>query len=686
MNQSAKRMAGPRFSLSMNAKICAAVTALVVMSLGVTATVTGIKSSNAAETAAMNLARTAAREAAGTLQTRLGTNLSSLISVAAAMRSTRARNLPLGREQVNELVKANMLNSEDLLGAAVVWEPNALDGKDAEYAGKKPEYDNTGRYMPYWTRNSTGGVQVEPVVFLPTAGANDWYDIPKATGKVYFSEPFLYPVNGKEVLMASMVVPIMIDGKFRGVSNGDFMLTKLNAILSELKVIEGGKLTLISNGGLYASHPKAELNGKKAEDIPAAGLDSVRQGKSYEYVDKQGIVHLLQPLHLHPDIAPWAVQLTFPQSVATASARELLAYTLLVSVLCALVTAGIVIVVLYRLTRPLRSLGAAMTELASGNADLSARLEVRGNDELAAIGGGFNQFVAKIEHVLSQVRTTSDRVATASSEIRQGNGDLSARTEQQASALEQTASSMEELTGTVRQNADNASQASRLAESASAVAVRGGAVVAQVVDTMAAINESSKKVVDIIGVIDGIAFQTNILALNAAVEAARAGEQGRGFAVVATEVRNLAQRSAAAAREIKELIGDSVDKVSFGSTLVADAGKTMDEVVASVQRVTDIVSEIAAASKEQSTGIGQVNKTIGQMDGVTQQNAALVQEVAEVAASLEQQAATLVALVGEFKLGDNQRPASPRPRGLAQLARTPAGANSAGDHTRRIAA
>jgi methyl-accepting chemotaxis protein len=228
--------------------------------------------------------------------------------------------------------------------------------------------------------------------------------------------------------------------------------------------------------------------------------------------------------------------------------------------------------------------------------------------------------------------------------------DLSARTESQASSLEETAASMETLTDTVRQNADNARQANQLALSASEVAVKGGAVVSQVVDTMGSINESSKKIVDIIGVIDGIAFQTNILALNAAVEAARAGEQGRGFAVVATEVRNLAQRSAAAAKEIKALIGDSVEKVGAGSKLVDEAGATMNEVVDSIRRVTDIMGEITAASAEQTSGIEQVNQAIGAMDDVTQQNAALVEQAAAAAGAMQDQATGLAQVVSVFKL------------------------------------
>ncbi|MGZ8358871.1 MAG: methyl-accepting chemotaxis protein [Telluria sp.] len=253
--------------------------------------------------------------------------------------------------------------------------------------------------------------------------------------------------------------------------------------------------------------------------------------------------------------------------------------------------------------------------------------------------------------IVSQVRTGTGAIATASVEITAGNHDLSARTEAQAGTLEETASSMEELTGTVRQNADNARQANLLAVSASEVAVKGGAVVSQVVDTMASINESSKKIVDIIGVIDGIAFQTNILALNAAVEAARAGEQGRGFAVVATEVRNLAQRSAAAAKEIKTLINDSVQKVDAGGRLVDQAGSTMQEIVTSITRVTDIMSEIASASIEQTVGIDQINMAISQMDEVTQQNAALVEEAAAAAGSLQDQAEALAQAVSVFNVG-----------------------------------
>jgi len=300
------------------------------------------------------------------------------------------------------------------------------------------------------------------------------------------------------------------------------------------------------------------------------------------------------------------------------------------------------------IVRPLRQAVNVAQTVASG--DLGSRIEVDSRDEMGQLMDALKHMNASLAKVVGEVRTGTDTIATASGQIAAGNNDLSSRTEEQASSLQQTAASMEELTSTVKQNADNAKQANQLAISASEVAVRGGTVVSQVVDTMASINASSRKIVDIIGVIDGIAFQTNILALNAAVEAARAGEQGRGFAVVASEVRNLAQRSAAAAKEIKGLIDDSVGKVDAGSALVGEAGKTMQEIVGSVKRVTDIIGEITAASHEQTSGIEQINQAITQMDQVTQQNAALVEEAAAAAQSMQEQAGSLVHAVAVFRL------------------------------------
>jgi methyl-accepting chemotaxis protein len=304
------------------------------------------------------------------------------------------------------------------------------------------------------------------------------------------------------------------------------------------------------------------------------------------------------------------------------------------------------------ITVPLKSAVDIAATVANG--DLTTQFAARHDkDEIGDLMTALSGMNDALRTVVSQVQIGTSTIATASNQIASGNMDLSQRTEEQASSLEETASSMEELTSTVRQNADNARQANQLAQTASEVAEKGGAIVGQVVNTMGSINDSSRKIFDIISVIDSIAFQTNILALNAAVEAARAGEQGRGFAVVASEVRNLAQRSAGAAKEIKELIGNSVGQVEIGSKLVQQAGSTMDEVVTSVRRVTDIMAEITSASSEQSIGIDQVNTAIGQMDSVTQQNAALVEQAAAAAASMQEQAARLAEVASSFRLGND---------------------------------
>ena len=385
------------------------------------------------------------------------------------------------------------------------------------------------------------------------------------------------------------------------------------------------------------------------DDFTAAGFDSAAGDKAVKGMDRAPAELLVKA---HEAMAKQAAA-TAVSAEAVGERATLLSYVLMLLGSIVAVMAGVL--VSRSITRPLGVAVEAAQSVAAG--DLRTMIEVRSSDETGQLLQALKDMTGSLQNIVAQVRSGTETIAVASDEIARGNLDLSNRTEQQAGAIEETASSMEEITSTVQQNADNARQANQLAVSACDVAAKGGHMVEQVVGTMASISESSRKIVDIISVIDGIAFQTNILALNAAVEAARAGEQGRGFAVVAGEVRNLAQRSAAAAREIKILIDDSVSNVATGAAQVDRAGATMTEIVRSIEHVTAIMADIANASEEQSAGIEQVNSAIVDMDRVTQQNAALVEEAAAAAESMQEQAGRLAEVVSTFKLDGAGAPA-----------------------------
>jgi methyl-accepting chemotaxis protein len=495
-----------------------------------------------------------------------------------------------------------------------------------------------------------------------------WYLKADQAGEAVLTLPYVDATTKK--LVVTFAEPVGPKGAATAVIGADVQLENVVRTVASIKPTPSSFAFLVDSNGVIITHPKQELALKPVSEIDSSL--SAPMLLDLEQKKQSGMAHIagnddMLFVRKIPG-TDWLLVIGLDRAEATRSINSMVKISALATIVMILIAAFLLTAAISGTLRRLGLIRDALDDIASGDGDLTRRLNADGKDELSQIAGAFNRFADKIASVLLEIRHASESVKVSSNEIAIGNLDLSSRTEQQAGSLEETASAMEQLTSTVKQNADNARAASQLATSASTIAIEGGSVVGQVVDTMSAINDSSKKIVEIISVIDGIAFQTNILALNAAVEAARAGEQGRGFAVVASEVRSLAQRSAAAAKEIKTLISDSVEKVEAGSKLVNHAGGTMDEIVTSVKRVTDIVSEISAAGQEQSSGIEEVNRAITQMDQATQQNAALVEEAAAAAQSLQDQAVMLAQVVAGFKLDEGQlmnliqnRPLAPQP-------------------------
>ena len=478
-----------------------------------------------------------------------------------------------------------------------------------------------------------------------------WYKQASAASGVVLTEPYVDASTKK--LVITFASAVNSGGTVKAVTSLDVFMDSVAANVASIRPTPNTFGFIVSKSGKVMVHENLGMLLKPVTDIAPALSVSALTSQSKDNLTEitvDGVERLV-----HVESIPgteWLLVVALHKDEALAGITAMSRASFVSSIVISLVAVALMGMLLTRLLARMLVLRNTMHEIGAGSGDLTLRLSADGNDELAAIGQSYNQFVTKMQGVLAQVRQSAEGVATASAEIAQGNNDLSARTEQQASALEETAASMEELGSTVKQNADSAREANQLAMTASTVAVQGGEVVGQVVETMKGINDSSKKISDIISVIDGIAFQTNILALNAAVEAARAGEQGRGFAVVASEVRSLAGRSAEAAKEIKQLINASVERVEHGTALVDQAGVTMTEVVSSIQRVTTIMGEISVASREQASGVSQVGEAVTQMDQTTQQNAALVEEMAAAATGLKGQAQDLVQVVAVFKLGE----------------------------------
>jgi methyl-accepting chemotaxis protein len=492
-------------------------------------------------------------------------------------------------------------------------------------------------------------LSVVPAGYDPTA--RPWYRQAAAAGKPVLTPPYLDVTSAK--LVVTFADPVVEGGQVTAVAGADVSLDSVVGIVASIKPTPGSFAFLMARDGTVITHSRADLALKPVTAIDASLTPPLLNGLAkdhttgHAHLDGRDALLFAQAV----DGTDWLLVIAVDQAEATAWLVPILVVSAIATVLASTLAAWLLARAISLRLRRLDIIRTALVE--SGDGNITRRLGAFGRDELGLMGNSFDRFADKTTAMLKAIRRASESVNVSAGEIASGNADLSRRTELQAGSIEETASAMEQLTATVKQNADSARQANALAASASDVASQGGAVVGQVVETMGSIHASARKIVDIIDVIDTIAFQTNILALNAAVEAARAGEQGRGFAVVAGEVRSLAQRSATAAKQIKHLIDDSVERVESGSKLVEQAGATMSDVVTSVKRVTDIVAEISTASQEQSAGIEQVNEAIVRMDQAMQQNAALVEQAAATAQSLRDEASTLTQVVSVFRLDES---------------------------------
>jgi len=637
------------------------------------------------------------------------------------------------REAVDAAMKRLLMDNPFAVGLSTGWEPDAFDGKDAEYKGK-PGHDASGRYVPYAIR-SNGAAVIEALVDYDKDGAGDYYQVPKKTGKDLLTEPYTYNVGGKDTLMTSFMVPLMFDGTFKAVSGVDVALDALAADMAKLKPLGEGYVALLSQGGSIVSHPDTTTLGKALKD---SGLDVAawqqlidNPHKAFEMTDASGIASMAVavPVPLQPGTT-WFAVVSVPKRVLFASLSTLAVTSVIVIAIAAGLMISIGWLLAARFRKRLATVITATSEIAAGRTDVdlseSARQDEIGEmarslavlrdatlaklrleseaeenralseeerrqraDEAAererqtriaveALAGGlqkladgdmthriesafagsldrvrhdFNASVEKLQSALRSVGGNANAIQAGSAEIRSASDDLAKRTEQQAASVEETAAALEEITTSLKDATRRAEDAGQLVERTRAGAEKSGEVVRRAVSAMSGIENSSREISNIIGVIDEIAFQTNLLALNAGVEAARAGEAGKGFAVVAQEVRELAQRSANAAKEIKALITKSGEQVHLGVALVGETGSALSEIVDQVQEIDINVAAIVRSAREQSTGLNEISAAVNSIDQGTQKNAAMVEEQTAASHALASEATALDALIAQFRLG-----------------------------------
>ena len=543
------------------------------------------------------------------------------------------------RQSLNQLLIHYLAAHPQFLSMSMAFEPNAFDHQDAAFAGQSGE-DPAGRYARYVDRDASGKPALHLLTDLETPGSGDYYLLPKQRQKEVIIEPYIYPYNGVDVMLTSIAAPIMADGKFLGSVTSDFSLATLQAMTGAIKPWNGtGYALLLSAENKVVFSPDKQATGKPYAG-KITGHDVIREN---DPLLKEEAFITWQDITIGNSQTPWKLAIVTPVSEVMAEARAFLLKAIVLMVLSSVVVSLVMAQIFTRkVDRPVggEPSDAAGIALAVARGELNNTIPVRAGDT-RSIFYALHTMQMQLKRIVDNISDASHSVRGGTSEISAGNLDLASRTEEQAAAIVETAASMEEISATVKNNADNAHKATTLTDRAASLAGHGETLVNDVVTVIGEIDDSARKIGEINSIVDGIAFQTNILALNAAVEAARAGEQGRGFAVVAGEVRNLAQRSANAAKEISQLIAESSGRVNKGVELVNETGVMMKQVIEAVSHVHLVINDIVQALDEQNRGISQVSTAVNQMDSTTQQNAALVQQISAAALSLDEQAKSL---------------------------------------------
>ena len=619
------------------------------------------------------------------------------------------RPLKVYRDEINTILKTMLVNNPQLLGVYTAWEPDAFDGLDDLYMGTEG-HDRTGRYIPYWHRTDAGDVALEPLVDYEVEGAGDYYQLPKKLRRECLLDPYLYDIGGKPVLLTSMVIPIIVNDTFYGIAGVDMKLDALQDLLDDAEGIYDGAgwAALISNNGTLAGVTgKPELVGKHIRDIHKDWEEDygfVKDGILEVGIDEGNMAGFI-PIVLGETASPWCVNVNVPEHIVTVEADAKMIQDQKTLLKVAGISLGLTLAALFvmwrvsgRIAKPIKKASDLMDCISIG--DLSAKANIQGHDEVAAMGKSIDSFVDNMRDFLellkevangnltvsfpsrdekddispvaqqmvdalhalaSEVNTAAEQVHAGSNQISSASQSLSQGATEQAASLEEITASMSEIATQARGNAENAREANNIAHSVGESGEKGNEQMAEMVQSMTGIEQASNDISKIIKVIDDIAFQTNLLALNAAVEAARAGKHGKGFAVVAQEVRALASRSAKAAAETSDLIADSIQKVSKGTEVASRTEEIIREILEGIEKVTNLAGEIAEASNEQAQGASQINQALGQIDSVTQQNTANAEQTASSAQELSAQASTLKAQIGRFQINSQKQSRQPSP-------------------------